>query len=99
MRHHQVVKFRDGQSSTVAATLIATVVAIGVAACTTQTQTATSTIAGDWDEYLAAGATTRPGFEGGRRGGFAHFTARDSGAVGAIRRRPGEPMLEVKRVR
>jgi hypothetical protein len=30
--------------------------------------------------------------------GFAHFTTGDSGVAGSIRRRTGEPMLEVARV-
>ena len=52
-------------------------------------------IAGDWDAYVASGSTPRPGFEGWRRMGFAHFASGDSGIAGSIRRRTGEPMLEV----
>jgi putative CocE/NonD family hydrolase len=56
------------------------------------------TLAGDWDAYTAEGSTTSAGFEGWRRMGFAHFAARDSGFVGGIRRRTGEPMLDVTHV-
>ena len=52
------------------------------------------TLAGDWDAYVALGNTERPGFEGWRRMGFAHFAA-DSNGAGSIRRRTGEPMLVV----
>ncbi len=55
-------------------------------------------LAGDWDAYLASGSTARPGFEGWRRMGFAHFAAGDSGLAGAIRRRTGEPILDVTHV-
>jgi putative CocE/NonD family hydrolase len=57
-----------------------------------------ATFAGEWDAYVADGSTARPGFEGWRRMGFAHFAASDSGFAGAIRRRTGEPMLAVSRV-
>src|SRR3954464_9043582 len=53
------------------------------------------TVAGDWDAYVASGSTPLAGFEGWRRQAFAHFAGRDSAFVGAIRRRTGEPMLEV----
>ncbi|HSQ31153.1 MAG TPA: CocE/NonD family hydrolase [Gemmatimonadaceae bacterium] len=56
------------------------------------------TFAGEWDAYVADGSTARPGFEGWRRMGFAHFAGSDSGFVGSIRRRTGEPMLAVTRV-
>src|SRR5512138_2954080 len=56
------------------------------------------TFAGDWDAYVAAGSAARPGFEGWRRMGFAHFAGSDSGFAGSIRRRTGEPMLAVTRV-
>ncbi len=55
-------------------------------------------LAGDWDAYLARGATTLPGFEGWRRMAFAHFAAGDSTPAGSIRRRTGEPMLVVTHV-
>ncbi|MEP7326807.1 MAG: CocE/NonD family hydrolase [Gemmatimonadota bacterium] len=55
-------------------------------------------LAGDWDAYQALGTTPQVGFEGWRRIGFAHFTDLDSGAVGAIRRRTGEPIITVTRV-
>jgi putative CocE/NonD family hydrolase len=57
----------------------------------------THSLAGDWDAYVAYGTAERPGFIGWRRVGFAHFAASDSGAAGTIRRRTGEPMLEVSR--
>ena len=56
------------------------------------------TIAGDWDAYVASGSTPLAGFEGWRRMGFAHFAGRDSGFAGSIRRRTGEPMLDVASV-
>ena len=52
-------------------------------------------LTGDWDAYLASGSTARPGFEGWRRMGFAHFASGDSGFVGSIRQRTGEPILDV----
>jgi putative CocE/NonD family hydrolase len=55
-------------------------------------------LAGDWDAYLASGSTPRAGFEGWRRMGFAHFATTDSGIVGSIRRRTGEPILDVTRI-
>ncbi|HWC75662.1 MAG TPA: CocE/NonD family hydrolase [Gemmatimonadales bacterium] len=51
------------------------------------------TISGDWDVYIALSATPKFGFEGWRRMGFAHFAGADSGNVGFLRRRTGEPML------
>jgi len=54
-------------------------------------------IAGDWDAYFANGVTARPGFDGWRRMGFAHFAATSSGVTGVVRRRTGEPMVEVTR--
>ena len=67
-----------------------------VAACTELPRNAPA-IAGDWDAYVALGTTERPGFEGWRRMGFAHFAA-DSNGAGSIRRRTGEPMLVVTSV-
>jgi len=58
----------------------------------------TPSLAGDWDAYVADGSTARPGFEGWRRMGFAHFAGSDSGFKGSIRRRTGEPMLTVANV-
>jgi putative CocE/NonD family hydrolase len=55
-------------------------------------------LAGDWDAYVADGSTARPGFEGWRRMGFAHFAGSDSGFAGSIRRRTGEPMIGGARV-
>jgi len=54
-------------------------------------------IAGDWDAYFANGVAARPGFEGWRRMGFAHFSTTSSGVTGSVRRRTGETMLEVTR--
>jgi uncharacterized protein len=51
-------------------------------------------LSGDWDAYLASGTTTNPGFTGWRRMGFAHFDRRDSGLVGSVRRRTGEPLVD-----
>ncbi|HEY6224104.1 MAG TPA: CocE/NonD family hydrolase [Gemmatimonadales bacterium] len=55
-------------------------------------------LAGEWDVYIALSAQPRFGFEGWRRMGFAHFAGADSGFVGFLRRRTGEPMLTVTRV-
>ena len=54
------------------------------------------TLAGDWDAYVALGSTSRGGFEGWRRMGYAHFAPNDSANVGVVRRRTGEPMLTVQ---
>src|SRR3954466_4657274 len=56
---------------------------------------ASHSLAGEWDAYVANGSTPLPGFEGWRRLGFAHFAQGDSGVAGAIRRRTGETMLDV----
>src|SRR5208282_3559861 len=55
-------------------------------------------LVGDWDAYLADGSTARPGFEGWRRMGFAHFENSDSGPVGSIHRRTGQSILDVTHV-
>ena len=57
-----------------------------------------STLAGEWDVYVALSARPHFGFEGWRRMGFAHFAGSDSGSVGWLRRRTGEPMLNVANV-
>ena len=57
-----------------------------------------SSLAGDWDVYIALSATPKFGFEGWRRMGFAHFAGADSGFVGFLRRRTGEPMLVAHQV-
>jgi uncharacterized protein len=75
----------------------AVILAIAATAACTARATSTS-IAGDWDAYLASGSTTHPGFEGWRRMGFAHFAAGDSASPGTIRRRTGEPILDVANV-
>jgi putative CocE/NonD family hydrolase len=58
----------------------------------------TPSLAGDWDVYIALSAQPKFGFEGWRRMGFAHFAGADSGFVGFLRRRTGEPMLTVTQV-
>ncbi len=55
-------------------------------------------LSGEWDVYIALSATPKFGFEGWRRMGFAHFAGADSGFVGFLRRRTGEPMLTVTQV-
>ena len=52
------------------------------------------TLSGDWDVYIALSARPKFGFEGWRRMGFAHF---DAGNTGWLKRRTGEPMLNVTR--
>ena len=75
------------------AALTALTVAVGCAS-----QGAAKDLHGDWDAYIADGSTARPGFEGWRRMGFAHFAGADSGFAGVIRRRTGEPMVTVTNV-
>ena len=55
-------------------------------------------LAGEWDVYIALSAKPKFGFEGWRRMGFAHFAGSDSGSVGWLKRRTGEPMLTVTQV-
>jgi len=55
-------------------------------------------LAGEWDVYIALSAKPKFGFEGWRRMGFAHFAGSDSGNVGWLKRRTGEPMLTVTQV-
>ena len=55
-------------------------------------------LTGDWDVYIALSAEPKFGFEGWRRMGFAHFADSDSGNVGFLMRRTGEPMLTANRV-
>ncbi|MBA2685860.1 MAG: CocE/NonD family hydrolase [Gemmatimonadaceae bacterium] len=52
-------------------------------------------LTGDWDVYLVRGSVARPGFEGWRRMGYAHFEAHDSSVAGSVNRRTGEPILAV----
>jgi hypothetical protein len=59
---------------------------------------AANSLAGDWDVYIALSATQHFGFEGWRRMGFAHFAGSDSGNVGYLRRRSGQPILIVTQV-
>src|SRR5258708_26351794 len=59
---------------------------------------ATPSLAGDWDVYIALSAQPKFGFEGWRRMGFAHSAGSDSGFVGFLRRRTGDPMLTVTQV-
>jgi len=74
----------------------ATVVLSAASACASNK--APRSLTGDWDVYVADGSTARPGFEGWRRMGFAHFAGADSGFAGVIRRRTGEPMVTVTNV-
>ncbi len=66
---------------------------VATAACTRHANA--PSLVGDWDAYIADGSVAHPGFEGWRRRGFAHFATSDAGPVGSIRRRTGEPILEV----
>ena len=59
---------------------------------------AVAMLSGEWDVYIALSASPKFGFEGWRRMGFAHFANSDSGNVGWLRRRTGEPMLTVTNV-
>jgi putative CocE/NonD family hydrolase len=82
-----------------AASLPRAFVAALLAACAASSSSnPTPSLAGDWDAYFANGSTPLPGFEGWRRQGFAHFDAGGSSVTGAIRRRTGEPMVEVAHV-
>ena len=58
----------------------------------------TPSLSGDWDVYIALSAKAKFGFEGWRRMGYAHFASSDSGFVGFLRRRTGDPMLTVTQV-
>src|SRR5512140_1348101 len=58
----------------------------------------TGNLAGEWDVYIALSARPHFGFEGWRRMGFAHFAGSDSGNVGGLRRRTGQPILNVSSV-
>jgi putative CocE/NonD family hydrolase len=58
----------------------------------------TPSLSGDWDVYIALSAKPKFGFEGWRRMGYAHFASSDSGFVGFLRRRTGDPMLTVTQV-
>jgi putative CocE/NonD family hydrolase len=55
-------------------------------------------LAGDWDVYIALSAQPKFGFEGWRRMGYAHFASSDSGSVGFLKRRTGQPMLTAHQV-
>ena len=55
-------------------------------------------LAGEWDVYIALSAKPKFGFEGWRRMGFGHFAGGDSGNIGWLKRRTGEPMLTVASV-
>src|SRR4051812_27862285 len=72
--------------------------ALLVACAATNSSNPTPSLAGDWDAYFANGSTPLPGFEGWRRQGFAHFEGSGFNVTGAIRRRTGEPMVEVAHV-
>ena len=55
-------------------------------------------LAGNWDAYFADGSAALRDFNGWRRIGFAQFADSASGIVGSIRRRTGEPIVDVARV-
>jgi putative CocE/NonD family hydrolase len=73
-------------------------VAVTCIAATGPTPRASGSLAGDWDVYVALSAKPKFGFEGWRRMGFAHFAGADSGNVGFLKRRTGEPMLTANQV-
>src|SRR4051812_39362879 len=77
---------------------LVTVVVLVIGCAATRESTPSHSLTGDWDAYIANGSTPLPGFEGWRRQGFAHFAQGDSGITGAIRRRTGEPLLDVAHV-
>jgi putative CocE/NonD family hydrolase len=91
MRYHVFALVIPARVTILAATLAA-------AACTPGANSPSRSIAGDWDAYVALGSTAHEGFEGWRRMGYAHFANQDSGFAGSIRRRTGEPMLDVTQV-
>ena len=74
------------------------VLVLALAASSVAARRRASTLAGEWDVYVALSARPHFGFEGWRRMGFAHFAGSDSGSVGWLRRRTGEPMLNVANV-
>jgi hypothetical protein len=71
--------------------------ALALLAVSSCTRSSSPSLIGDWDAYVALGSTPLPGFEGWRRMGFAHFATDSGGITGAIRRRTGEPMLDLAR--
>jgi len=73
-------------------------VALALAASALAADRRVANLAGEWDVYIALSARPHAGFEGWRRMGFAHFAGSDSGNVGWLRRRTGQPMLTVTRV-
>jgi putative CocE/NonD family hydrolase len=74
------------------------VLALVLATSTVAARRKSATLAGEWDVYVALSAQPHFGFEGWRRMGFAHFAGSDSGNVGWLRRRTGQPMLNVTSV-
>ncbi|HMJ59021.1 MAG TPA: CocE/NonD family hydrolase, partial [Gemmatimonadales bacterium] len=78
--------------------LLALVVICAAAPAPAPAPRSSASLAGDWDVYVALSATPKFGFEGWRRMGFAHFAGVDSGFVGFLRRRTGEPMLLANQV-
>jgi putative CocE/NonD family hydrolase len=62
------------------------------------TKSSPHSIAGDWDAYVALGSNARPGFEGWRRMGFAHFVTANDSISGFVRRRTGESMLDAAHI-
>src|ERR1041384_4860468 len=74
------------------------VIIVLICAAAAPTHHAPRTLAGDFDVYIALSATPKFGFEWWRRMGFAHFAGADSGNVGYLMRRTGQPMLTANQV-
>src|SRR5262249_49862731 len=55
-------------------------------------------LSGEWDVYIALSATPKFGFEGWRGMAVAHFAGADSGNVGYVWRRTGQPVLTAHQV-
>jgi len=91
LHHHRMtITFR--------AAIVCTAVITAALATACSNPTGAARLAGDWDVYVARGSTTLPGFEGWRRMGFAHFARSGSSLTGSIRRRTGEPILDIARI-
>ncbi len=77
---------------------LALLLVVSLATGATLARRSSGNLAGEWDVYVALSARPHFGFEGWRRMGFAHFAASDSGNVGWLRRRTGQPMLSVTKI-
>ena len=84
------------QATRVRALVLFLVLALATAAVAADRPPAS--LAGEWDVYIALSARPHSGFEGWRRMAFAHFAGSDSGNVGWIVRRTGQPILKVASV-